>query len=172
MDAWRDAMVAHGYSMPVQLCHGLHATMKRFRLRFREAFFLLWSKKKIAARGRQLLYDPSASMMWDAGAPPRVQGLPDAAWDRDVLALIPPTEDIVHLESLWCLAPRSSPLMKLALWQPTDEDERWFRQFLLDFGHDVAAARPENYDAIGELAFEEGPTWGTCRGQRLRSRRS
>jgi hypothetical protein len=108
----------------VQLCHGLHATMKRFKLKFREAFFLLWSKKKIAVRGRELLYDPSASMMWDAGAPPPVQGLPDAAWDRDVLALIPPTEDIVRLESLWCLAPPSSPLMKLALWQPTDEDDR------------------------------------------------
>jgi diguanylate cyclase (GGDEF)-like protein len=158
VNAWRDAMVAHGYSMPVQLCHGLHAAMKRFKLKFPEAFFLLWSKKKIAVSGRALRYDPSASTMWDAGTPPSVQGLPDAAWNRDVLALVPPTEDVARLESLWCLAPQSSPLMKLALWQPTDEDDQWFRELLLDFGHDVGAAQPQNYDAMKELAFKDEVT--------------
>jgi len=158
VNAWRDAMIAHGYSMPAQLCHGLHAAMKRFKLKFPEAFFLLWSKKKIAVSGRALLYDPSASMMWDAGAPPAVQGLPDAAWHRDVLALVPPTEDMIRLESLWCLAPGSSPLMKLALERPTDEFDQFLREFLLDFGHDVAAAQPQNYDAMKELAFKDEVT--------------
>jgi diguanylate cyclase (GGDEF)-like protein len=62
------------------------------------------------------------------------------AWHRDALALVPPTEDILRLESLWCLARDSTPLMSLALWRPTDEIDLLFREFLLDFGDDVLAA--------------------------------
>jgi len=31
------------------------------------------------------------------------------AWHRDVLALVPPPEDILHLQGVWCLAANSSP---------------------------------------------------------------
>jgi len=156
--AWRDAMFAHGYSMPAQLCHGLSGAMKRLKLTFPEAFCLLWVKKKIGVSGRALLYDPSAAELWDAGPPPAAATLPAAAWHRDVLALVPPTEDMVRLESAWCLAPDSSPLMKLALWNSTDEGDQWLRQFLLDFGHDVAAAQPQDYAALKELAFKDEVT--------------
>jgi diguanylate cyclase (GGDEF)-like protein len=163
VSAWRDAMFAHGYSMPVQLCHGLSGAMKRLKLTFPEAFCLLWVKKKIGVSGRALLYDFSASMLWDAGTqppgtPPAGPTLPAAAWQRDVLALVPPTEDMLRLESAWCLAADSSPLMKLALWNPADEGDQWFRQFLLDFGHDVAAAQPQDYAALKELAFKDEVT--------------
>jgi diguanylate cyclase (GGDEF)-like protein len=151
-------MVAHGYRMPVQLCYALHGAMKRLKLKFPEAFFLLWTKKKIAVSGRALLYDPSASMLWDAGPPPTVQSLPDAAWKRDVLALIPPTEDMVRLESLWCVAPETSPLMKLALQRPEDELDQLIREFLLDFGHDVMAAQGSGYAALREMAFKDEVT--------------
>lgn len=157
--AWRDAMFAHGYSMPVQLCHGLSGAMKRLKLTFPEAFRLLWVKKKIGVSGRSLLYDFSASILWDAGPQPPGAPLtgptqPTVAGHRDVLALVPPTEDIVRLESAWCLAADSSPLMKLALWHPTDEGDQWFRQFLLDFGHEVAAVQRQDYAALKELAFK------------------
>ncbi len=40
--------------------------------------------------------------------------------------------------------------MKLALCHPTGEDAQWFRQFLLDYGHEVVAERPD-YAALKEL---------------------
>jgi diguanylate cyclase (GGDEF)-like protein len=149
--AWRDAMFAHGYSMPAQLCHGLSGAMKRLSLKFPEAFRLLWDKKKIAVSGRTLLYDPSAADLWDARgqlSATRLVGpaLPAIGWDRDVLALVPPIEEIVHLESLWCLAPGSSPLMKLALWRPTDEFDQMMREVLHEFGDDVLAATWKSAD--------------------------
>ncbi len=160
--AWRDAMLAHGYGMPLQLCHGLSQAMKHLNLAFPEAFRLLWDKKKILVSGHVLIYDFSAAKLWDAGTQP--PGTPSAgpaqpavAWHRDVLSLVPPTKDIVDLQSVWCLAADSSPLMKLALWHPTDEDEQWFRQFLLDFGHEVVAERPD-YAVLQELAFKDAVT--------------
>ncbi len=59
--------------------------------------------------------------------------------------------------------------MKLALWRPDEDDEDW-RQFLLDFGDEVAAAtwkRPDRqegvredqeYARLRELAFKDGET--------------
>jgi diguanylate cyclase (GGDEF)-like protein len=91
------------------------------------------------------------------------------AWHRDVLALVPPTEDIVRLESAWCLAAGSSQLMKLALWQPPEDDE-FLRQFLLDFGHEVAVAAwkspdrqegvcdEQTYARLKEFAFKDEVT--------------
>jgi diguanylate cyclase (GGDEF)-like protein len=79
------------------------------------------------------------------------------AWHRDVLALVPPTRDILHLQGVWCLAANSSPLMKLALWHPTDEGEQWFRQFLLDFGHEVVAERPD-FATLKGLVFKDDVT--------------
>jgi diguanylate cyclase (GGDEF)-like protein len=160
VDAWRDAMFAHGYSMPVQLCHGLSGAMKRLKLTFREAFCLLWTKKKITVSGRVLLYDPSAAELWDAGWQPSVTvpagpTPPAVDWRRDVLALLPPTEDVVRLESLWCLAPTSSPLMKLALWQPADEFEEAIREVLHDFGDDVLASRERGAARQGGAPDEE-----------------
>jgi diguanylate cyclase (GGDEF)-like protein len=95
--------------------------------------------------------------------------LSDSAWHRDVLALVPPTEDIVRLESAWCLVAGSSQLMKLALWQPPEDDE-FLRQFLLDFGHEVAVAAwkspdrqegvcdEQTYARLKELAFKDEVT--------------
>jgi diguanylate cyclase (GGDEF)-like protein len=79
------------------------------------------------------------------------------AWDRDVLALVPPTEDMLHLQSVWCLAAYSSPLMKLALWNPTDEDDRVLRRLLLYFGDEVMADRPDSA-TLRELAFKDAVT--------------
>ncbi len=67
VDMWRDAMLAHGYSMPLQLCHGLSQAMKHLNLTFPEAFRLLWDNKKILVSGRALIYDASASKLWEAG---------------------------------------------------------------------------------------------------------
>jgi diguanylate cyclase (GGDEF)-like protein len=170
--AWRNAMFAHGYTIPVQLCHGLSGAMKRLTLKFPEAFRLLWDQKKIGVSGRGLLYDPSASMLWDAGgqlsgSPLAGPARPDIPWDRDVLTLVPPPEEIVYLESLWCLAPSSSPLMKLALWRPIDEFDQIIRECLHDFGDDALAvtwksvdrqqgARGEQpYTSLKELAFKD-----------------
>jgi diguanylate cyclase (GGDEF)-like protein len=171
VNAWRDAMFAHGYTMPAQLCHELHGAMKRLELKFPEAFRLLWDRKKIAVTGRALLYDPTASMLWDAGLPPAVVAtLPATAWDRDVLALVPPTEDIARLESLWCVAPETSPLMKLALERPTDEFDQLMREYLQEFGDDVLAATwksappqeavpdEQAYARLKELAFKDEVT--------------
>jgi diguanylate cyclase (GGDEF)-like protein len=79
------------------------------------------------------------------------------AWDRDVLALVPPTEDMLHLQSVWCLTADSSPLMKLALWHPTDEYDQLLRRFLLYFGDEVMAARPDS-TTLRELAFKVAVT--------------
>jgi hypothetical protein len=150
VEAWRDAMCAHGYRVPVHLCHGLHEAMQYLDLTFPAAFRLLWVNSKIFVNGRVLVYDFSVADLWAAGkrpasTPPAGSLPPAVAWDRDVLALIPATEEILRLDSAWCLTADSSPLMKLALWRPDEDDEDW-RQFLLDFGDEVAAAawrRPE-----------------------------
>jgi hypothetical protein len=155
--AWREAMLARGYTMPLPLCHWLSLAMTHLKLTFPEAFRMLWEDKDIVVAGHSLIYDVSPSKLWDEDtgppSPPPADPTPPAiAWDQDVLALIPPTEDIVRLESGWGLAADSSPLMKLALWHPSDEDEQWLRQFLLDFGHDVAAARkgPDPEESVGD----------------------
>src|SRR5947207_2890930 len=44
VEAWRDAMCAHGYRVPVHLCHGLHEAMQYLDLTFPAAFRLLWVK--------------------------------------------------------------------------------------------------------------------------------
>ena len=100
VSAWRDAMFAHGYTMPPELCHGLSGAMKRLNLKFPAAFRMLWDKKKIGVSGRALLYDPSAAELWDAGSQSKgdlsAEPVPSAvAWDRDVLTLVSPTEEIV-----------------------------------------------------------------------------
>jgi diguanylate cyclase (GGDEF)-like protein len=174
VEAWRDAMGAHGYRVPVHLCHGLHEAMQYLDLTFPAAFRLLWVNRKIFVNGRVLVYDFSVSDLWAAAkrpaSTPPAGAIPSAvAWDRDVLALIPATEEILHLNSAWCLTADSSPLMKLALWRPGEDDEDW-RRFLLAFGHEVAAAawkrpdRPEGaredqeYARLKELAFKDGET--------------
>jgi hypothetical protein len=59
---------------------------------------------------------------------------------QDVMALIPVTPDIRHLEGVLTLTADSSPLEQLLLWQPTDKGDQYLRCFLLDFGHRVLAA--------------------------------
>jgi diguanylate cyclase (GGDEF)-like protein len=174
VEAWRDAMCAHGYRVPVHLCHGLHEAMQYLDLTFAAAFRLLWVNGKIFVNGRVLVYDFSISDLWAAGkrpasTPPAGAIPPAVAWERDVLALIPATEEILRLDSAWCLTADSSPLMKLALWRPDEDDEDW-RRFLLDFGDEVAAAawkrpdRPEGvredeeYARLKDLAFKDGET--------------
>ena len=83
------------------------------------------------------------------------------AWQRDVLALVPLTDDFFHLEGVWRLGADSSPLEQLLLWQPADEDDLEFRRFLLDFGFKVleaermSAGRTErDWAALQEMAFK------------------
>ena len=68
--AWREAMLARAYLVPLQLCRGLSQAMTHLELTFPEAFRLLWDKKKIIVAGHCLIYDLSASKLWDAGAQP------------------------------------------------------------------------------------------------------
>jgi hypothetical protein len=68
--AWREAMLAHGYLVPLQLCRGLSQATTHLKLTFPEAFRLLWDKKKIIVAGHSLIYDFSASKLWDAGTQP------------------------------------------------------------------------------------------------------
>ncbi len=110
--AWRDAMCAHGYSIPVQLSHGLSQAMTHLDLTFPEAFRLLWDKKKILVGGRALIYDFSASRLWEAGnrppSTPRVDNAvdpipPAIARHRDVLYELGWNEAAVQLERFWLL---------------------------------------------------------------------
>jgi len=92
------------------------------------------------------------------------------AWHRDVLALVPPTDEILRLESVSCLAADSSPLMKLALWHPTDKVEQFIREFLLEFGHELMVperksldradrgAEVQQYLQLKEFAFRDAIT--------------
>ena len=135
VSAWRGAMLARGYTMPLQLCHGLSQAMKHLNLTFPQAFRLFWDNGKILVSGRSLIYDCSAAKLWTAGPP-----LSDPSSQRDVLAQVPPTKEMLHLEALWRLDADSSPLEQLMLWQPTDKTDQYLRRFLLDFGHRVLAA--------------------------------
>ena len=92
VEVWRDAMCAHGYRVPVHLCHGLHEAMQYLDLTFPAAFRLLWVNSKIFVNGRVLVYDFSISDLWAPGklpasTPPPGALPPAVAWDRDVLAL-------------------------------------------------------------------------------------
>jgi len=91
----------------------------------------------------------------DPAAPPTGQP-PDSAWQQDVLALLPPTEDIAHLDRVWRLTADSSPLEKLTLWHPTDPGDLDLRRFLLDFGHQVRGAESPHHSTLKELAFKDG----------------
>src|SRR5262249_53754054 len=64
----------------------------------------------------------------------------DRGGEQDVLASVPPTDEICHLEGVMRLTADSSPLVRLRLWQPTDKGDQYLRCFLLDFGHRVLAA--------------------------------
>lgn len=127
VEAWQHAMRAHGYGVPEEVANGLRETMQHLHLSFSEAFCLLWDRKKILLTDRALIYDHSAAALW-------------IPWHLDVLALVPPSAEVLQLESVWQLAIDSSPLDRLRLWQPTDEVDRDLRAYLLDFGHQVLAA--------------------------------
>jgi hypothetical protein len=99
--AWREAMLALGYTMPLQLCHGLSQAMTHLKLTFPEAFRLLWDNQKIIVAGFSLIYANSASTLWaedkgSASALPASPTQPAVARDRDVLTPILPTEDMVR----------------------------------------------------------------------------
>ena len=65
------------------------------------------------------------------------RGRVEPARDRDVLDLIPPTDDIRHLERVWQLTDESSPVIRLVMWRPTDEGDRAIRAYLLAFAQRV-----------------------------------
>ena len=134
--AWHTAMLERGYTMSVLLCRGLDEAMRHLNLKFPHAFRLLWNHRKIIVSGRSLIYDRSAVKLWPVKPPTDGAGSPP----RDVLAQVPPTNEIIHLENIWRLDASSSPLQQLLLWQPTDEVDQHVRHFLLDFGHRVLAA--------------------------------
>ena len=71
----------------------------------------------------------------------------DGAGKQDVLELIPPTDEILHLEGVLRLAADASPLEQLLLWQPTDKGDQHLRRFLLDFAHRVLAAERRRANA-------------------------
>jgi len=48
--------------------------------------------------------------------------------EPDVLELVPPTEDILHLNRVWKIHEHTSPLVMLELWRPTDEFDEFMRQ--------------------------------------------
>lgn len=60
--------------------------------------------------------------------------------EPDVLRLVPLPRDIVRLNDIWKLDATSSPVLMLALWEPTDPDEAAVQRFLLDFAYRVLAA--------------------------------
>ena len=70
MGAWREAMLARGYTMPLQLCHGLSQAMTHLKLTFPEAFRLLWDNEKIIVAGLSLINANSASTLWAEGKRP------------------------------------------------------------------------------------------------------
>ena len=112
--AWREAMLARGFTMPLQLCHGLSQAMTCLSLTFPEAFRLLWDEKKIIVAGLSLIYDHSACMLWDKSkllptSPLAGPTTRDIAWHRDVL-LVPLTDEILRLKAAWQLTPESSLL--------------------------------------------------------------
>lgn len=64
VSAWREAMLALGYTMPLSLCRGLSHAMTHLELTFPAAFRLLWDKEKIIVAGHCFIYDLSASTLW------------------------------------------------------------------------------------------------------------
>ena len=124
VSAWRDAMLAprlhHARCSSATALTGGHDAPQADVSRVRSA--LLWVRRRSPSSGRS---SPAA-----IPRPPCCQGrrrcrrpsraLPDRRVAAgDVLALVPPTEDIVRLESLsGALLPETSPLMKLALVAP------------------------------------------------------
>src|SRR5215471_13196025 len=88
--AWREAMLARGFTMPLQLCHGLSQAMTCLNLTFPEAFRLLWDEKKRPPTPPAVCPTP-----------------PNIAWHRDVLVLVPPTDENLRLEAAWQLSPES-----------------------------------------------------------------
>ena len=85
--------------------------------------------------------------------------------DKDVADLVPPTDDIVHLERCWELDERSSPLLKVMLWKPENESDKAVRDLLVWFGRKVALSRPLRCVCCGKI---HGPneTWEAKRDAR------
>jgi len=71
--------------------------------------------------------------------------------EPDVFDVVPPLPDVVHLEKCWRLDERSSPLYKLMLWHPTNEDDRCMREVLLIWGRQVALSRPIRCQCCGRI---------------------
>jgi hypothetical protein len=127
VEMWQYAMRAHGYGVPEEVANALRETMEHLHSPFSKAFCLLWDQKKILLGDRALIYAGAAGTLW-------------TPWQLDVLALVPPPDEVLQFESVWRLTVDSSPLDRLQLWHPTDEVERDIRDYLLDFGARVLAA--------------------------------
>jgi hypothetical protein len=74
-------------------------------------------------------------------APPRV----------DVFDLVPPTDDVAHLEKCLELTDKSTPLHRAVLWKPEDEGDKAIRELLVWFGRQVALPRPPRYVCCGTI---------------------
>ena len=61
---WFDEMRARGISVPLDACRGLSQAMGHLDLDFPTTFRLLWSHGKILLAERSLVYDLSASSLW------------------------------------------------------------------------------------------------------------
>jgi hypothetical protein len=77
------------------------------------------------------------------------RGRVEQARGRDVLDVIPPTEDIRHLERVWGLTDESSPIIRLVMWNPTDEGDRAIRAYLLAFARVILEDRKVRHPFTG-----------------------
>jgi hypothetical protein len=60
--------------------------------------------------------------------------------EPDVLKLVPPTADIAHLDRVFRIDEKTSPLVMLELWRPTDPVDEYIRSYLIAFGRSVLPA--------------------------------
>ena len=62
---WFEEARGRGFMVPLKLCQGVSRAMRALDLTFPEAFRFLWRHRKILQEGRVLVYDLSASRLWE-----------------------------------------------------------------------------------------------------------
>ncbi len=62
---WLQDMRAHGYCVPLELCHDVSHGMKALGLPFADTFRLLWRRRGVLQVGHVLIYDLSGPTLWE-----------------------------------------------------------------------------------------------------------